>query len=227
MKLKHFIFATLAFLSATSFAQYESTNRYESASKAPAVDYKKLDEQVGKEYWIKVNPNAISKKKFKASLDLHSYKAGEFVVTTDLKFTVIAWELNSIKTPHLKVRFEDGKEAYIQVLFWDKNKDVLDDVFNGSEYYDFSEYFFKGNPDEILAAWKDKKAKQKAKAEADYKAKGGVKIGMTKEQVLKSNWGKPESVNATTNAGGVREQWVYGGRNYLYFTNGILTSIQN
>lgn len=57
--------------------------------------------------------------------------------------------------------------------------------------------------------------------------KEGVNIGMTAERVLLSSWGKPESVNRTTNAFGVREQWVYGGGNYLYFQDGVLTSIQN
>ena len=56
----------------------------------------------------------------------------------------------------------------------------------------------------------------------------GVRVGMTAEQVLKeTSWGKPRSINRTTNAHGTREQWVYGYPNYLYFTNGVLTSIQN
>ena len=51
---------------------------------------------------------------------------------------------------------------------------------------------------------------------------------MTPKQVIeKTSWGKPESINRTTNQYGVHEQWVYGGRNYLYFDNGKLTSIQN
>jgi hypothetical protein len=59
------------------------------------------------------------------------------------------------------------------------------------------------------------------------KAKGGVAIGMTKEKVLASNWGKPNSVNKTTTTAGIREQWVYPWGNYLYFENGVLTAIQN
>jgi hypothetical protein len=58
-------------------------------------------------------------------------------------------------------------------------------------------------------------------------AKQGVHIGMTQEEAIKSSWGKPERVNRTTRRSGVHEQWVYGGRNYLYFENGILTTIQN
>lgn len=51
---------------------------------------------------------------------------------------------------------------------------------------------------------------------------------MTKEDVLQSSWGRPESINTTTTSNGTREQWVYRGlRNYLYFENGVLTAIQN
>jgi len=54
----------------------------------------------------------------------------------------------------------------------------------------------------------------------------GVSVGMTADQVLRSSWGKPKSVNRTTTASGISEQWVYGG-GYLYFRNGVLTTIQN
>ena len=54
----------------------------------------------------------------------------------------------------------------------------------------------------------------------------GVSIGMTQDRVLQSSWGKPESVNRTIYPSGTREQWVYGNGHYLYFENGILTSIQ-
>ena len=55
---------------------------------------------------------------------------------------------------------------------------------------------------------------------------GGVRVGFSKEMCLMS-WGKPKSVNKTTNSWGVYEQWVYGLTSYLYFTNGELTTIQN
>jgi hypothetical protein len=53
----------------------------------------------------------------------------------------------------------------------------------------------------------------------------GVSIGMTAEQVRRSSWGKPKSINETITAGGKHEQWIYGG-GYLYLENGVLTSIQ-
>jgi len=54
----------------------------------------------------------------------------------------------------------------------------------------------------------------------------GVKVGMTQQECLNSSWGEPEKVNKTTTAYGTKEQWVYDG-NYLYFEDGILTTIQN
>lgn len=72
---------------------------------------------------------------------------------------------------------------------------------------------------------KQKKAAAAAKAQA---ARPGVRIGMTKAQVInETNWGNPQHINRTTTAAGTREQWVYGDGNYLYFVNGTLTSIQN
>ena len=70
---------------------------------------------------------------------------------------------------------------------------------------------------------------KKRQAEVDRLAKlPGVQIGMTANQVInQTSWGRPSSVNRTTTSAGTREQWVYGSRNYLYFTNSILTAIQN
>jgi hypothetical protein len=58
---------------------------------------------------------------------------------------------------------------------------------------------------------------------------GGISIGMSKEQVLCSVWGKPSSINKTTTVHGVHEQWVYDRfhNGYLYFENDVLTAIQN
>ena len=53
---------------------------------------------------------------------------------------------------------------------------------------------------------------------------GKVSIGMTKEMCILS-WGKPNTINETITAGKKSEQWVYKD-NYLYFDNGVLTTIQ-
>lgn len=64
------------------------------------------------------------------------------------------------------------------------------------------------------------------KAIAARKRSEGVTIGMSKDDVIASSWGRPESINKSIYSFGVHEQWVYGGRNYLYFEDGRLTSIQ-
>ena len=56
--------------------------------------------------------------------------------------------------------------------------------------------------------------------------KGTVFIGMTSAQAQES-WGEPDDINRTISRAGVREQWVYGMGSYLYFEDGILTTIQN
>jgi len=85
--------------------------------------------------------------------------------------------------------------------------------------------------DEAAAA----KTKHKAAAEElmifgrvnRRRAKPGVSIGMTAQQVIEdTSWGAPRDVNRTTNTAGTHEQWVYGGGRYLYFDNGTLVSIQ-
>ena len=60
---------------------------------------------------------------------------------------------------------------------------------------------------------------------ADMIERGVVVIGFTKA-MCKEAWGSPSSVNTTENKYGIHEQWVYGGGRYLYFDNGILTTIQ-
>jgi hypothetical protein len=69
----------------------------------------------------------------------------------------------------------------------------------------------------------EKKTADAERATCDRK--GGVSIGMSKEQVYASCWGRPRKVNETITAGGRHEQWVYGG-GYVYLTNGTVTSIQ-
>lgn len=76
------------------------------------------------------------------------------------------------------------------------------------------------------AAWTAADGKEVA-AEKARRRREGVAIGMTPEEVIASSWGKPQSINRTTYSFGVHEQWVFGGRNYLYFKNGRLDSIQN
>ena len=56
----------------------------------------------------------------------------------------------------------------------------------------------------------------------------GARIGMSADTVKNETaWGKPDHVNRTVTASGVREQWVYPGYEYLYFEDGRLVAIQD
>jgi hypothetical protein len=69
-------------------------------------------------------------------------------------------------------------------------------------------------------------ARAAEKADRAARRKQGIRIGMTADEVLMSNWGKPERINRTVHRRTVSEQWVYGGSNYVYLENGVVTSIQ-
>lgn len=82
--------------------------------------------------------------------------------------------------------------------------------------YKFKDVFFIDNPRETFD-WSEKVFQ----AIED----GNLMTGMTKEQVRVS-WGNPLEINRTVSNGKVLEQWVYGGRRYLYFDGMTLTGMQ-
>lgn len=114
---------------------------------------------------------------------------------------------------------------------------------NGIPYDECSSYTFNGRYKNEIEKWAamNKKYGQKRVATAfelctyygkvDYDRvetilKRRIDIGYTKDQ-CRFAWGAPERINRTTNIYGVSEQWCYGSGNYLYFDDGILTTIQN
>ncbi len=54
-----------------------------------------------------------------------------------------------------------------------------------------------------------------------------IRLGMSESEVRKI-LGEPEDINCTTGSYGVHEQWVYEDKDmYLYFEDGILTTVQD
>ncbi|NBI28591.1 hypothetical protein ERL59_06450 [Chengkuizengella sp. YPA3-1-1] len=51
-------------------------------------------------------------------------------------------------------------------------------------------------------------------------------VGMTKDEVLATIWGKPNKINTTTTTSGTDEQWVYDDNKYVYFENDVVVAIQ-
>ena len=103
------------------------------------------------------------------------------------------------------------KEAYIDVCLSGTNSLL------GSAARDFDEAFSFNDP---KITWKGIRKKMWNLIEH-----GKVKAGMYKDE-CRLSWGDPKNVNTTNSGHHVDEQWVYG-ESYLYFTDGVLTTIQN
>lgn len=231
------IFALIAMSVSITQAQYiserEQREQYKADERAKLLAA--LQAVIGKTFWYLPNPKpAFGKIAF-----LEPLSDEKFFVTTDTSFIVVDYESGQYDKYYLKLKFPDGKVGYLPVnRMFLTNPDyypVIENLYHDDERYDdFKEYIFSQPPQVIFAAQKAKQAKataelkaKQAKAGARSKARGGVRIGMTAAQVIKSNWGKPNNINRTTTPYSECEQWVYGDHNYLYFENGILTSIQN
>jgi len=160
--------------------------------------------------------------------------------------------INSQIVPTVK-----GKFTYTAALFTEKNvfniqvknggkitqkTFTINRVYSEQEKAEVAEQALKVKQAQEAEAAKEK-AKQEAydrspagricnkhpswsKDDCETLAEGEVKIGMTREQA-RIGWGSPDHINRTTNTYGTSEQWVYGYSSYLYFDDGILTSISN
>lgn len=222
-------------------ARYVSEKDFERKAEADkhAKLIEKLDALRGKTFWYQPKPGAISRIEFlepskEGDAPAYPYE-NKFVVGVETSFTVAGYDEGKYDTYYLKLEFPDGKIGYLRVYtlaaMSPDEYPAIEHLYPGrGNAYDFEEYLFPRPPQEIFAAEKkataERKAKQ-AKASAEWKARGGVTVGMTTAQVLNSNWGKPTKINRTVTQNGTHEQWVYGGNNYLYFENGKVTAIQN
>lgn len=52
-------------------------------------------------------------------------------------------------------------------------------------------------------------------------------VGMTKDEVINTKWGRPEDINRTVTSYGTSEQWVYPDYRYVYLEDGIVTGVQD
>lgn len=90
------------------------------------------------------------------------------------------------------------------------------------------DYAIKFIPDNQLASIREfgEQAKEQ-KDEEMQKKKIEPAIGMTEEEIISGMWGSPKRKNKDEYSWGTEEQWVYPSRGYIYFKNGIVTSIQH
>lgn len=152
-----------------------------------------------------------------------------FVRAVDSKYTFHITE-NSVKVENPSISYSDiydslsfskddeygyklvAKNGYGTYIFVKKDGIVyyrsVGDTYTNSDYFDETEYSrLYLQPD-------------------DYVEPQEPEIGMTAEEVKYSTWGKPTKINKTTTKYGVHEQWVYSSGKYIYFDDGVVTSIQ-
>jgi hypothetical protein len=126
------------------------------------------------------------------------------------------------RSPHCQT-LKAGSAVTIQRAVFTYNMDVP--IPNGYAVTDSTGAMGFISEGETLVMDSEVARKQYAEVKGSCNRKGGVQIGMSREQIYASCWGHPKSVNETITARGKHEQFVYRG-GYLYLDDGVLTSIQ-
>lgn len=193
---------TIVVLALTSLALAAHATGFETGDERQEIkqqaEIAKLSKRVGKTFWVR--PVKYQLVGFILSGD--SCYGEKSNVTEVKKFTVVEADKRRCGNGRYRVQFEDGTDAWVDAVYFD----IASDEITSS------------NP---------KDASVRAMRISKPQKKTGVSIGMTKDKVLASSWGRPRDINRTHNAHGTTEQWIYGSGNYLYFRNGILESVQN
>lgn len=99
------------------------------------------------------------------------------------------------------------------------------DISSYQDYYADRDTSLSASQAEYDKMVAEKAAKEEAKNAADKLAKSEPKIGMTKAEVESCAWGSPDKKNIDTYSWGTEEQWVYRSKGYVYFKNGVVSSV--
>ena len=132
---------------------------------------------------------------------------------------------NIPKGTHLKctdISIEDGNRYYMLLLLHhDKYGDFYVNLTLeiGLEELDTPEMY------KVRLQKETSLARKYGKVNADLIIRNQVRTGWSKA-MCRESWGAPKSVNVMSGAYGTTEQWVYSSSCYLYFKNGVLTTIQ-
>ena len=130
----------------------------------------------------------------------------------------------NIDTEYTEVK--DGKYGGVEVSWIKIDEQTMFNVINKNK--DFLDFYLKYKNNVYYVQYdQEHNISGKYQSEDIQKSqKEEPKIGMTKIEVLNSTWGSPKEKNITETKYGKHEQWVYSTNRYIYFDNGIVTSIQ-
>lgn len=133
----------------------------------------------------------------------------------------------NFNTVRLDCCSEVNTRYYITGYFADQTTEIgkyekenIIDIESYRCYYADEDYAY-----EVKIENEDKASAQRATTEAEKNAEPA--IGMNKAQVTGGAWGYPNQKNIDEYEWGTKEQWVYDGKGYVYFEDGIVTAIQH
>ena len=194
---------------------------------------REVQDEVGRQYWVR--GGTATNQVFCGTGDFPggSCEGRLFGPRDSERFTIEA--VNKI-TPEsredawYRVRFDSGRTGYLnadtlrsQMFVEMRHQDARSDSPQG-----VYELFFNERPDIVFARIQRRRfdtQQEAARHEEERFSRGGIRVGMTKQQVLNSSWGQPDSIHSASLGLRPREQWVYG-RNNLFFEDGVLTAVQ-
>jgi hypothetical protein len=186
-----------------------------------AIDYtdKQLDafaERLGKVYWI-----TSANDRTPAFLTAPIATAPSFRPAANESFEIIELVGRAAKSPFFKVKFESGKEGYIQPEAFHEELNVT--IVGQDPQAEAKQKAQKAVEDESQRiAWIQAQPWSAAAKEAAIKRR--VAIGMNAAEVRKILGEPTRIIKARQMKGaGAEERWYYPERSTLVFTNGLLT----
>lgn len=122
----------------------------------------------------------------------------------------------------LKTTFEGS--VYVEALDVDSLNSL---IASKSEFIDFMMYYRDTvyAPTRIAQLNAEDERKKAQREEDKYWENKMPEIGMTAAEVKKTSWGSPDKINKDTYEWGTTEQWVYEKKGYVYFRDGVVSSV--
>ncbi|MEK6417527.1 MAG: hypothetical protein V4803_32520 [Burkholderia gladioli] len=191
---------------------------------ATAQGQARLKSRVGRTYWVR--PNANSTYQFVRFGDQNTADSitHGIAVKDSERFTVVQLSARpNSDSGTYQVRFSDG------TLKWMDDSAFKIHLYNADPRVKMKliPEIFEEDPQAVDARLKGQLgAGRYSSLGPDADKPSDVSFGMTEEQVLASDWGKPNHVLTEQTPTGIVDLWSYGG-NFISFRNGHLEEVLN
>ncbi|MGE8036354.1 hypothetical protein [Lysinibacillus sp. NPDC093692] len=225
---KKFLMSTLCLLTLVGCTNQETTKKLNENGKlheTKQTEEKSVEDQKRQEKAKNIEKHIIKLIDEESYWDVIPYYKESFIESPDLEIKPTD---KTIELYNLAVqRYFEGEETF---SIYDYEILPLDNGDLSENVKSFIYQKFSTDIEELEASIKKEKAEnleRYANVKAEREA-NRIYIGMTKEQVLNTNWGEPDDINRTITSNHTSEQWVYSDYGkYLYFEDGILVTIQD